>query len=157
MPPRNRTPKAPDVAEDSSPVVAETPADKPVKHKATAVILSDFSVAKKADLNIPVKHRPRDTNPFDDIIAESYKADQERTDDYVVFLTEELSVKDQLKLIRSAAAFHNIGARIRVGEPFLNEDNVSVVEVAFRGQAKKTRKPKTNDAQDSQDEGRPSE
>lgn len=144
MPPRTRTPKADNaapVAVDSASDVAE----KTTRVKPVAVVLSGFSVAKKTDLAI-AKHRPRDTNPYDDVIAESYKADHESSDEFVVFTTTAVSANDQCRLIRSAAQFHDIGSKIRVGAPFTGDDGELYVEIAFRGQKRKTRVAKDSEA-----------
>jgi hypothetical protein len=145
MPPRTRAPKADTSAVSDAPTGDVDKVARVSKPKPVAVIVGDFTVAKKEDLAI-AKHRPRDTNPYDDVIAESYKADHEKTNEFVVFTTRADAADDQVRLIRGAAQFHDIGSVVRVGASFTGEDGESYVEIAFRGKARSTRKPKVSDS-----------
>ena len=100
-----------------------------------AVILSDFVVADNAP---PLVRKSTRENPFAIQVKVSYEKNLEAVDQWVAFTTTADAVENQLRLIRAAAASLEIGSAIRIGEPTATGE----VMIWFRGQDRKTRKPK---------------
>lgn len=141
MPPRQKRTQSPSVPAGVTSVTSDaddTDTTDTPKVKPIAVIKGSFNLVKADEVAVPVKHRPR-TNPFDQPVAESYKENLEAADQWVSFTTDTEAVDDQVRLIRASANFLNIGCRVKVGA-----DNDGETEIFFRGQERKTRKPRVD-------------
>lgn len=103
-----------------------------------AVILGSFSKVSASEVPHAARAKGERKNPFDDVLALSYKENDEATDDWRAFSCTPESVPANERLIRSAASFLGVGARILKPQP--NDDGT--VTLWFRGQEKRDRGPK---------------